>query len=109
VTLAVPDLLVEEIFWYGFYDPKLVIEVPLKQLPHGKSLQSGQELLSKAQDGRTRLFRVVEVLGKTALLDGNHPLAGQDLVFEIETTEARDATSEEIAQSSEGTPPRHLH
>jgi FKBP-type peptidyl-prolyl cis-trans isomerase SlyD len=42
-------------------------------------------------------------------LDGNHPLAGQDLTFEIETVEARDATAEEIIKSSNMISTQVLH
>ena len=42
-------------------------------------------------------FRVVEGSDTGAILDGNHPLAGQNLHFDVDVVEVRDATPEEIA------------
>ena len=84
---------------YGLYDPKLVVEVPRKTLAHSSTLQIGHQVMSRAEDGDTQIFRVTKMDSNLITLDGNHPLAGQDLVFEIETIETRDATSDEIAES----------
>jgi FKBP-type peptidyl-prolyl cis-trans isomerase SlyD len=40
---------------------------------------------------------VVKIKGAEVLLDGNHPLAGQDLRFSCEVVDVRDASEEEIA------------
>lgn len=84
---------------YGFYDPKLVMECARNKLNDGASLAQGSEVVAHSADGMPKIFRVTQVRGKSVTLDGNHPLAGQDLVFEIETTDAREATSEEIDES----------
>jgi FKBP-type peptidyl-prolyl cis-trans isomerase SlyD len=84
---------------YGFYKPDLVIEVSRKRLTQSDKLQVGNQVLAQSDDGETKVFRVTQINGNSVTLDGNHPLAGQDLIFEIETTETRDATSEEIAES----------
>jgi len=55
------------------------------------------------------MFRVTKIQGDQVTLDGNHPLAGQDLIFDIEATEARDATSEELAESEEDSVHSYLH
>lgn len=85
---------------YGFYDPSLVIEVPRGDISQKGALKPGQSVSARAGDGKLRSFRVVEIAADAVVLDGNHPLAGQDLVFDIETVEARDATPEEIADSA---------
>lgn len=84
---------------YGYYDPELVIEVPRRELDNGKDFEIGDEVRGRWKDGKVRTYRIVEATQKLLRLDGNHPLAGQDLYFEIETTAARDATNEELADS----------
>ncbi len=84
---------------YGFYDPKKVLTMPvgaLKQFDGEKIVQTPVIL---DVDGKPRSFRVVEMNSDNVTLDGNHPFAGQDLIFEIETIAARDATAEEISDS----------
>lgn len=85
---------------YGFYDPSLVIEVARKKLPRGDALEIGYQVITQADDGESRIFRVTSADAQTVTLDGNHPLAGQDLCFDIEATSTREATQEEIAQAS---------
>jgi FKBP-type peptidyl-prolyl cis-trans isomerase SlyD len=95
---------------YGFYDPDLVVKLPRKSLPQGNELEVGNEVLTESEDGERKVFRVVESALESVVLDGNHPLAGQDLVFEIEATAAREATSEEIDDSKITiAPPRQFH
>lgn len=84
---------------YGFYDPDLVVEVSRKTLKRFSALQVGYQILGQFKGREIRAFRVVSVDRNRITLDGNHPLAGQDLIFEIETVETRDANSEEIANS----------
>lgn len=82
---------------YGFYDPKKVILFPRKKLP--KSVRKGESLVIISKTGVERSYCVLELGNDFASLDGNHPLAGQDLIFEIETLEARSATVKEIEES----------
>jgi FKBP-type peptidyl-prolyl cis-trans isomerase SlyD len=82
---------------YGFYDPKKVILFPRRKLP--KSVRKGELLHIVGKSGVQRSYRVLELHSDLASLDGNHPLAGQDLIFEIEALDARAATPEEVASS----------
>jgi FKBP-type peptidyl-prolyl cis-trans isomerase SlyD len=84
---------------YGFYDPKLVLTVPRKSLPHVSVQRGPNDTIILPSNGHTQAYRVVKVNDEEVTLDGNHPLAGQDLVFEIEAFAVRDATPEEISQS----------
>lgn len=84
---------------YGFYDPELVMKVPRRKLPQGEQLEIGFQVVTQARDGECRVFRIVDADPVCVTLDGNHPLAGQDLCFDIEATAAREATDEEIAQA----------
>ncbi len=94
---------------YGLYDPRLVVEIPRKKMPRGVSFRAGQEVMAEAYDGRSRAFRIVRETEKTVTIDGNHPLAGQDLVFEVEALEVRDATPEDVAESRASEVMRVLH
>lgn len=85
---------------YGFYDPKKVALFPRKKIGKNKTLSFGETVSIVSKTGRVYLYRVVEIYGDMVALDGNHPLAGQDLVFEIEAVEARDATPDEIMESN---------
>lgn len=82
---------------YGLYQPQKIILFPKSKLP--RTLKVGESVIIKDKNGQERSYRVLEFYGDMVSLDGNHPLAGQDLIFEIETLDARDATPEEIDQS----------
>jgi FKBP-type peptidyl-prolyl cis-trans isomerase SlyD len=82
---------------YGFYDPELVMQVSRRKFPQGEALEIGFQVITQARDGECRVFRVIETDQSTVTLDGNHPLAGQDLCFDIEATATREATEEELA------------
>lgn len=89
---------------YGFYDPGLVIEVPRRQLKRGGKLEVGNEIVTECTtDGHIRTFRVIKSAGDRVTLDGNHPLAGQDLYFEIEVTAAREAVEADLVDESPST------
>jgi FKBP-type peptidyl-prolyl cis-trans isomerase SlyD len=53
-------------------------------------------VLGHDEEGREVLFTVTDIRNGVASLDGNHPLAGQTLVFEVEIQGVRDATTEEL-------------
>ncbi|MCM2354427.1 MAG: FKBP-type peptidyl-prolyl cis-trans isomerase [Pseudobdellovibrio sp.] len=82
---------------YGFYDPKKIILYPLQKL--SKDIRVGQSVNIIGKSGTLRTYFVTQLHAHMASLDGNHPLAGQDLVFEIEALDVRDATSEEIMEA----------
>lgn len=83
---------------YGFYNPKLSLIRNRFDLLGGESLNVG-DVVNYVNDGNHALYRVVETNSQTVTLDGNHPLAGQDLVFEIEGMESRVATPEEVYEA----------
>jgi FKBP-type peptidyl-prolyl cis-trans isomerase SlyD len=81
---------------YGPHDPEAVIHATRDQFPEGLVLTPGLEVSARSDEG-TMTFRVVEVSERGAVLDGNHPLAGQNLHFDVDVLEVREATDEEIA------------
>ena len=83
---------------YGFYDPDLVIT---RDVDDARASYKMHESVKLIRDGQTLMTRVIDVAPQTVTLDGNHPLAGQDLIFEILALDARDATPDEIEESVE--------
>lgn len=84
---------------YGFHEPKKVILFPRKKIPQSLHLAIGQAISIVGKTGEVRAYKVLQIHGDMICLDGNHPLAGQDLVFEIEALEARNATQKEIFEA----------
>ena len=72
---------------YGPRRDELVVSVERAQLPEDMDPQVGQRLQSEQEDGQTIAFTVTETAEESITLDANHPLAGKDLVFEIELVE----------------------
>lgn len=72
---------------YGEKNPEAVFNVPKTQLPEGMEPEVGMQLEASQEDGRTQMLVVAEVHETEVTLDANHPLAGKDLVFDIEMME----------------------
>jgi len=72
---------------YGDYDDELVLEVERNQFPPEITPEVGQRLQLHQGDGQVFGAVVTEVNGDTVTLDANHPLAGQELTFDIELVE----------------------
>jgi FKBP-type peptidyl-prolyl cis-trans isomerase SlyD len=87
VTLSASDA-------YGVPDAKMKMDVPKEELAHLK-VELGSYLQLNLGE-QTKVVRVAEITEKTVTLDGNHPLAGVDLTFDIEMSAVRDATAEEM-------------
>lgn len=69
---------------YGAKSPEMIEEVKLSDLPKDLELVKGGQLEVTQDDGSMFHVMVVELTDTHATLDANHPLAGEDLVFEIE-------------------------
>ena len=72
---------------YGRRLDELVEEVGRDKFPKDIELQVGQKFDVPQQEGQPMVVRVVDVSEQTVTLDGNHPLAGRDLTFELELIE----------------------
>ena len=70
---------------YGLRDEAQVKTVPRSAVPEGT--QIGSRLQAKTADGRKIPLVVVQLDDERATVDANHPLAGQDLVFDVEVVE----------------------
>jgi FKBP-type peptidyl-prolyl cis-trans isomerase 2 len=70
---------------YGLVREDLIVSVPLDKMPG--DVEVGQALEAQGDDGQSAQVFVKEVNEDNVVIDGNHPLAGKDLVFEIEVVE----------------------
>ena len=61
------------------------MSVPLDKMPG--DVEVGQALEAQGDNGQSAQVFVKEVNEDSVVIDGNHPLAGKDLVFEIEVVE----------------------
>ena len=69
---------------YGPRHDQLVQEVPREQLPDDMQPEVGMQLQAQGEDGQMMRFVISGVSDETITVDGNHPLAGQSLNFDIE-------------------------
>ena len=69
---------------YGMHLPEMMVEVGRSQIPDDHLLAVGNYLQVTAPNGPTFDMRVAELTATTVKLDGNHPLAGKILNFEIQ-------------------------
>lgn len=72
---------------YGDRNDQLIQQVPKADLPDDMKPEAGQTLVATNETGQQTHVIVKEVADETITIDANHPLAGQDLVFEIELVE----------------------
>lgn len=69
---------------YGRRNDDMVMEFPLSDLPAEVTAEVGMELQMGDNQGNVFPVLITEINGDMMTLDANHPLAGQDLVFDIE-------------------------
>ena len=72
---------------YGAHVPEMVAEVERHLIPDSEKLVLGSMLEVGLEDGQSLEVQVVELSDEMVVLDGNHPLAGKELHFEIELLE----------------------
>ena len=72
---------------YGPHREDMMLRVSRDQFPPDLKPEVGQQLQMTQSNGQTLIVQVVEVDEESVLLDANHPLAGKDLVFDIELVE----------------------
>lgn len=93
---------------YGERDPGLVQQMPRRMFKGINNLQVGQQLHAQGPNG-PRAITVVAMAGDMVTVDGNHALAGETLNFDVEITEVRAATAEEMSHGHVHGPGGHHH
>jgi peptidylprolyl isomerase len=72
---------------YGEKSPDYIIEYPKAQFPADMQLELGMPLVMSNAAGQQFQVKVSEIKDETIILDANHPLAGEALIFDIELVE----------------------
>jgi FKBP-type peptidyl-prolyl cis-trans isomerase SlyD len=88
---------------YGERDEKLITKIP-KDRFEGETVEEGMQFQAQTPDGY-RVITVTAVEGDQITIDGNHPLAGVDLNFDVAVKDIREASEEEIDHGH----PHHAH
>ena len=82
VTATIPNAKA-----YGPYQKEMVAEIEKQNIPADFELEVGQRLQMQVPSGEAMTVTITDIKGDMVTLDGNHPLAGQDLTFELELVE----------------------
>jgi FKBP-type peptidyl-prolyl cis-trans isomerase SlyD len=81
---------------YGEYNPEGVQEVPMAAFEGVEDIETGMAFTAETEQGPMNLI-VTGIEGDMVTVDGNHPLAGKALTFDVTVEAVRDATEEELA------------
>lgn len=87
---------------YGQREDALTQTVGIEMFESTDQVQVGQQFHAQSPDGNTIVITVTNIDGDQVTIDGNHPLAGKALNFDVKIVDVRDATEQEIAH-------RHVH
>jgi peptidylprolyl isomerase len=69
---------------YGAYNPDMVVQIPSENFPPEIPQEAGEHVVLRTPEGQEVPALIMEVADGKVSLDANHPLAGQDLTFELE-------------------------
>ena len=93
---------------FGEYDESLVLVEDRELFP--ADIEVGMAFERVGDDGEDdMLFRITDIADKKVVVDGNHPLAGMALVFDVTVREVRQASSEELEHGHVHGPHGHQH
>lgn len=90
------DVVVLPADGYGEYDEEAYLDVPRGQFPKDMQVEEGMELTVRDDSGQGRYARIESVEGETVRLNFNHPLAGDELHFNVKVVNLREPTAEEL-------------
>lgn len=89
VTIAPADA-------YGEFDEQAFMQVPRTAFPQDIPVEEGAELTVRDDEGQSRYARIDAVDGDNVTLNFNHPLAGDELHFNVKVVGLREPTEEEL-------------
>jgi len=81
---------------YGPRDDSRIQAVPRSMFPGDTEIEAGMQFHAQGPDGSQLVVTVARVADDQVIVDGNHPLAGVTLNFDVSVVEVREATQEEI-------------
>jgi FKBP-type peptidyl-prolyl cis-trans isomerase SlyD len=81
---------------YGEYFDDAVQVLQRSEFPKEMEIKEGMEFVTNAPDGSQMPFVISQITDEQITVDFNHPLAGEDLTFDVELLDLRDATPQEL-------------
>ena len=98
------DLTIKPEDAYGEYNPKItqVVERSMFDTAQSDELEVGMQFQSQTEEGAMVMITISEINGDNITIDGNNPLAGITLHYNVHVIDIRDATEEEVSHG-------HIH
>jgi peptidylprolyl isomerase len=72
---------------YGEKREDMMVDIPMEKIPEHIKPEVGMDLSLQGENGQPMPVKIVEVYEEKIKLDANHPLAGEDLIFDIKLVE----------------------
>ena len=72
---------------YGPSNPEMIVDMPKDRFPADMQIEVGMPLVMSDGQGQQFQVKIVEIKEESVMLDANHPLAGKDLIFDLELVE----------------------
>ena len=94
---------------YGPRDDARIQEVPRDAFPPEITIEPGMQFNAQGPEGQDVMVTIAKVDGDTVTVDGNHPLAGVTLNFDVTIADIRDASAEELEHGHVHGPNGHHH
>ena len=94
---------------YGVRDESMLQQVPKNMFEDTGQIAVGTQFHAQGPNGEMLVVTVMEVQDEHVLVDGNHPLAGVDLNFDVKIIDVRDASEEEVEHGHVHGPEGHHH
>ncbi|HFE48256.1 MAG TPA: peptidylprolyl isomerase [Chromatiaceae bacterium] len=94
---------------YGERDLAQIQQVPRNMFPADVDIEPGMQFQAQSPEGQMMVVMVTAVNDDTVSVDGNHPLAGENLHFDVSVVDVRDASPEELEHGHVHGPDGHHH
>ncbi|HEX4795164.1 MAG TPA: peptidylprolyl isomerase [Humisphaera sp.] len=94
---------------YGEHDPRRIQKVPRSSFANVPKIEKGMQFEARGPTGDKHNVTVTDIDDQTVTVDGNHPLAGKTLHFDIMIVTVRDSTPEEQQHGHAHGPGGHQH
>lgn len=94
---------------YGPVNEEMIEEVPRDSFRDVDSIEVGMQFEAQTEQGGSMAVTVIALTEDSITVDGNHPLAGKTLHFDVSIEEIRDATAKELEHGHVHGPGGHQH
>ena len=94
---------------YGVRDESMLQQVPKNMFEDASQIAVGTQFHAQGPNGEMLVVTVLEVEEEHVVVDGNHPLAGVELNFDVKIIDVRDASEEEVEHGHVHAPGGHHH